>query len=128
VFSPNIEIIKAPLPHVPRLYARLACIPFATMDRTRKLLFDYFHHYRRIASLRLADEEVDVFGHHHVADDDKTVSLPRPFQDIEKQIAALGCTQHGQPMVATTGNKMQVFCAVISFKLSGHEYRLRVLW
>ncbi len=52
------------------------------MNRTRKFLLDHFHHYRRIALLRLADEEMDVLGHHHIADEYKVVSLSRLFQNL----------------------------------------------
>ncbi len=52
------------------------------MNHTGEFLFHYFHHYRRIAFLRLADEEMNVLGHHDVADDYKAISLPHLFQNL----------------------------------------------
>ena len=56
--------------------------PVAAMNHTGEFLFHYFHHYRRIAFLRLADEEMNVLGHHDVADDYKAISLPHLFQNL----------------------------------------------
>ncbi|MGC1646318.1 MAG: hypothetical protein WA741_10855 [Candidatus Sulfotelmatobacter sp.] len=35
--------------------------------------------------LGLADEQVNVVGHHHIADHDKEIALPRLFQNLQER-------------------------------------------
>jgi len=70
--------------------------------------------------LRFANQQVNVVGHHHVSDDDKTIPLPHLLQDSEQQIAPL---RRGQPrlaMVTAAIDKMEVVGAVIARGMIGH--------
>jgi hypothetical protein len=52
-------------------------------------LFDRLHYFGGIAALRFAQQKVDVLGHHHVADDHKTVATAHSLQNLQEEIAML---------------------------------------
>jgi hypothetical protein len=50
------------------------------MHQPGKTLLDHLHHHRRIASLRLADQKVEVLGHDDVTVNHELIPAPRLFQ------------------------------------------------
>jgi hypothetical protein len=115
--TPHIEVIEAFLPNPSsgkdpkRGLRRRRLLPLA-MHQPGKTLLDHLHHHRRIASLQLAHQQVEVLGHDHVTVNHELIPAPRLFQHLEKQVAATGCAQFGLTTVTTAGNKMQDVVAV----------------
>lgn len=56
-----------------------------------KALLDRLHHDRRIAPLRFAEQQMHVFGHHHISGQHKVVAPPHLLQNLYKQVA-VPCT------------------------------------
>ena len=73
---------------------------------------------------RLADQKMNVFGHHHVADDHPLVTLPNLFQHFHEQIAARGAGQPGLPPVTTKCEEVQIVSAVPALQAPRHNRRL----
>jgi hypothetical protein len=57
---------------------------------------------RRIAALRLADEQMEVFGHYNVGDYVEDIATANLFKDRKKEIACLRRSQRpaGGPPVS----------------------------
>jgi len=60
-----------------------------------------------------------VLGHNDVSVDDKAVLAARFFQDLQEKIPSCGRAEYGLAMVAATGNKMQIFSAIIAMETFG---------
>ena len=54
-------------------------------DLACETLLQNLHHCRGRSLLGLADEQVNVVGHHHIADHDKEIALPRLFQNLQER-------------------------------------------
>ena len=92
-FGPHVEIIESLLPELrfvtvwPEL--RLGGRRAATAKQdSRRSLFDDFHDYGWVADFGFADQQMDVFRHDDVSDDDKTVAAAGLLQDTQEEVAA----------------------------------------
>ena len=72
----------------PHSFSFTAPAPRKPQNQTRKALLDRLHHPRRIALLRLTDQQVYVFRHDDVTHDHKTIALAHLLEDFEELIAA----------------------------------------
>jgi len=84
-------------------------------------LFEGRHYDRRIAALRFAEEEVDVFGHDHVAHYDEAMALANLLQHLEKQITATGSAEKRPPLVTTGGDEVEISGPVVTVEMGGHS-------
>ena len=117
---PHHEVVETALPHVsffkhgaPQT-ARLvrSSIAKPAQEFARETLLEDLHHDRRRVVVGFADQEVNVFGHHHVADHNETISDAGLFEDAEEKIAALWCSQQRAALVAAEGDEVQIACSV----------------
>ena len=60
------------------------------------------------ADPRFGDQDVDVFGHDHVAHQRELILLAYGVYDFQKRVAFASGTQERVPPVATASNKMQI--------------------
>src|SRR5579864_7985092 len=89
-FAENDEVIEARLPDV----AVGQCPALRTDSRTHpakkassESLFQSLHHDGGISAFGFAQQQVDMFGHHHVAGDDKVIAPAHLLQHFKKQVA-----------------------------------------
>jgi|HubBroStandDraft_2_1064218.scaffolds.fasta_scaffold42266_3 hypothetical protein len=127
---PYVEIIEASLPHVlgadreQFLLGINSALTHGLQDATREALFDRLHNTRWIALLRLADQDMNVVGHGHVAYDYEAITLADLFEHCEELIATLPARQPGLPMITTASNEMQVIRPVVALGMVGHRASL----
>ncbi len=74
---------------------------------------------------RLADQKMNVFGHHHVADDHPLVTLPNLFQHFHEQVAARGAGQPGLSPVTTKCEEVQIVSSLPALQAPRHDRRLK---
>ena len=117
--SSDVEIIEALLPD--RTGADAAMV-----KQLCEALLDDFHYDRRVAHIRLGDQEVKVLGHDDVADHHKSIFLPCTLQHAQEEIAARAGSQLGPPLVAATGYEVEIVPAVPAFQTFGHTLSLVV--
>ncbi len=118
-FAPNIEIVEALLPD-----ALINGVTSFSVDESREAFLHHFHDHRRIADLGLCDQQMEVFGHHHVSVDNEAVSKSRLLQNSQKEVTPIGGVKAGLAIVTTTGDEMQVICAVKAVQPRGHKVRV----
>jgi hypothetical protein len=106
---PRSPIIRERTPGAPRL------APFETWEADNRF-YDF-----NVWSERKRKEKL---GYIH----GNPVSLPGLFQDLQEEIAARGSIENRQPMVATGGDKVEMFGAVVSFESARHDLRVRSDW
>src|SRR5207253_11083684 len=83
----NRRFTSGRVPHSGVLWSEiLATSSLPLKQHPRKALLQYLDHYRKIGTLRLADEQVDVLRHHDVSDDGQPVLPPRGFEAAQEQI------------------------------------------
>ena len=80
---------------------------------------------RVLAWATLADQKMNVFGRHHVADDHPLVTLPNLFHHFHEQVAARGAGQPGLPPVTTECEEVQIVSAVPALQAPRHNRRLK---
>ena len=95
-----------------------------TVKQLGKSLLDDFHYDRRIAHIRLGDQEVKVLGHDDVADHHKSIFLPCTLQNAQEEIAARAGSQLRPPLVAATGYEVEIVPAVPAFQTFRHNAEL----
>jgi hypothetical protein len=99
VFGPDVEVVKPLLPDVLRSVVeeeglrRIASLSPLGQKAARKSKFKSLHHGRGSLYLRFADEEVNMFGHGYVTDDDKLIALACLLEHGEKQVTTAGSTE-----------------------------------
>ena len=98
--TPHIEIVKPPLPELSRkiilaaktetkLRSASSLTPLAP-KLPRYTLLQHLHHRRGRASGWLADQQVDVLRHHHVANQREAVPLANLTEDLHKHVSRAG--------------------------------------
>ena len=128
--GPHVEIVEASLPeaamarrrrfvpqtHLPGWRAP----PLAPPYRAGDALLQHLHHGRRSAHPRLADEQMNMFGHHHVAEQREIVSVAHVGQDTQKQRARCLRAEQRQAMVTAARDEVQLAQAVAAFEAVFH--------
>src|SRR6266576_2744848 len=105
---PNVEVIKASLPNVPECVLE-KCRPSqvaATLWRqhpSSKTKLEGLHNRGRVLFLRLTDQQMNMFGHDHVAQHDKLITPSHLFQNSEKQVATHSGAQQRLSVITTEG-------------------------
>jgi hypothetical protein len=54
------------------------------------------------------DEQVKVFGHDHVSQDDKAITHPRLFQHVQEEIAPPRAVEPTMPLITAASDEVQV--------------------
>ncbi len=116
--APDVEIIKPSLPATSRHFPE-RILPQRQLIRTpppsslppqqlRHALFQDLHHRGRRADLRLRDQEMDMLGHHHIANHQELITRPYLIENFQEHIPLPRRAQEGTTPVATAGNEMQM--------------------
>ena len=119
----HVEIIKAFLPEVVRLGGKQFCLPARAWTRPQPLgdaLLKDLHDLRGVSEFGLGDQQMDVLGHHHVADDLKAELGAHLFEDAEKTVAPARGTEAGLASMATGGDEVEMLLAVIALESGRH--------
>jgi hypothetical protein len=116
--APDVEIIKPPLPATSRCFPeriwpqpQLIRIPPPSSfppQQLRHALFQDLHHRGRRADLRLRDQQMDMLGHHHIANQQELITGPHLIENFQEHIPLPRRAQQGTTPVATAGNEMQM--------------------
>ncbi len=120
VFGPYVEVVEPLLPDmlwsvVEEDGLRRAASPSLLCQKAaRKSEFKSLHHCRRSLYLRFADQEVNVFGHGYVTDDDELIAPACLLQHGEKQVTAAGSSEQGLPPITTASDEMQISGTVVA--------------
>ena len=72
-------------------------------------------HHRRVAFLRLTDQQMKVFGHDHISHDHKLIALPCLLEYLEKQIAPPRRAQQAPPTITTASDEMEISGGIVTF-------------
>jgi hypothetical protein len=107
-FTPHWKIGIADLPETPQA---------GRPQLVRCDLFEHLHSDRELAALRFTDEQVHMFGHHHVAGDVACVLLPESLQFTAKDIPRVKGVEQLPALKTTEGDEMQRRLILITFGL-----------
>jgi len=104
---------KIVVPHLPKA-RQIAWAQLARSD-----LLKHLHYHRKFASLRLTDQQMHMFRHHHVAAHVAPVPAPHPFQFV---LEYLSCrrVQQLSPLITTEGNEMQATLVLVTLGFCPH--------
>ena len=72
---------------------------------------------------RFADQQMNVFGHHHIAEHYPLITPPHVLQHSEEQVAARGAGQQGLAVIATKRQEMQIVSALPALQSPWHGCR-----
>src|SRR3954468_24365574 len=104
----DIEIIEAPLPEptnlhwtVPKFHLRRASLLRPAQQALRDGLFEGLHDYGGIRLLRLAEQEMNVLGHHHKPDHVEVVSTTNLLQRFQEHVTGASRSQKGLAPITT---------------------------
>ena len=90
----------------------------------RKAEFQRLYGPRQRSLWRLADQEMNVFGHHHVADDHPLVTLPNLFQHFHEQVTARAAGQPRLSPVTAKRQEVQIVSALSALQTPWHDRSL----
>ena len=76
---------------------------------------------------RLAEQEVNVFGHEDVAEDVEIVPQTELFESFEKDCAGAVVVEVGETLITTEGDEVVVAEAVIALEAARHVRMIREL-
>src|SRR5882762_1220700 len=99
----DVEIIKAPLPHLSSNHI---------MYFSSRTLLHNLQNRGKCSTLRLAQEQMNMFGHDHISCHSKQIFLARLFKHLQKNIPRFGCIQKRKPMVAAERNEVEIISSV----------------
>src|SRR4051812_9848586 len=83
-------------------------------------LLEHLDCARRITRLRLGDQQVHMFGHHHVADNHKPMPETNLFQHSEKQISPPNVPQQRQAPIAVKRDEVKMAAPVVTLEPFWH--------
>ena len=133
--APHIEVIEAALPELRILFkrgfirdkrlARKGFVPVRPAQFYRRSSLQNLHHGRRVAHVRLADQQVEMLRHQDVPEEAEIMALADVDQDFQEEVACLRGIEEGQAMVTTACDEMELSKAVAAFKA---VFRWFCLW
>ena len=109
---------KSPQPRVAFLKCQAhlsscqAAFPFSQI--TRNALLQNFQHQRWRTFRPLADEQVNMLGHHNVSNQEKMITITNFCQRRDECIPGSHCLQKRQPPVAAESQKMEMASSVVA--------------
>src|SRR5579862_520247 len=131
LLAPDVEVIKAGLPElrqgVLRLAERQAQLlhvgepPFPAPQAARDALFQDLHHPGRSRTRRLADEQVNVFGHHHEAHELKAITIAHLAENPDESISGARGRKQWQTAIATARDEVQMLEPIAAAQPCWHE-------
>ncbi len=71
-----------------------------------------------------AHKQVNVVGHHDIADYNKLVALAGLLEDLQEQIASARAGQPGLAMITTAGEKVEIVVAGVALEAGGYIFTL----
>jgi len=83
-------------------------------------LFQGGQHQRRISTLRLGEEKMDMLGHDHVTNDYKLMTLADLLHDVKEEIPSAGRAEKWTALITTCGNKVRVSSPVRAVQVCRH--------
>ena len=89
----------------------------------KPLLYD-LHDFRWISNLRFRDQEMEVFGHDHVADDDESIALADLLQHSQKQVPTARSAKQGLSTITTASDEVKVSSAVVAMQIVPHGHTI----
>ncbi len=90
----------------------------------RHPLLQHLHHRGGRPALRLAEDQVHVLRHHHIADDKEAVPASHLLQDAKEQIAASRTGQEGSPPMTAEGDEVKMPASVEALESARHARNL----
>jgi hypothetical protein len=126
--TPHVEIIEAALPKA-RQRIVATCkgqmqlsggLALFAAQTARDALFENLHGHGRSATTGLADQQVNVFGHHDVTHQREAKAIAHLAKNIHKSISGANRAQQRQASIASESNEMQMSTTVAPDELVGH--------
>ena len=121
--APDVEIVEAPLPELghemlgAKGKLKLSCRGRSLLAQpSRHALLEHLQHRRRRALGWLADQQMDVLGHHHEAHQGEAVSIANFAQNFDEQIAGAHGSQQCRAAVARKCNEVQIVLPVVALE------------
>jgi hypothetical protein len=75
---------------------------------------------RRVARSRFADQQMDVFGHHHVAEELKLLRATNLIENLDEAITGPRRAEQRKPTIATERKEMEIAASVIAPERIAH--------
>jgi hypothetical protein len=125
----NDEVIKSRLPDTAgfrqglserKVIGVMRVLPHTGQKAPRESLFQGFHHVGWISSLGLGQQQMYVFGHNDVPDDNQVITTANLLEDVKEQIADAGIVQERTSLITTRGNEMGVTGAIVAMQAVRH--------
>src|SRR5258708_4721259 len=128
--APHIEIVESPLPKM-RLFPSIALegkrqlsirhSSSLLQQRPRDFLFQHLQNLRRISLSWLTDQQMYMFGHHHIPDQPELMSAANFIQDFHKPVSLASRSEQRLPPVTTEGDKMKIALPVMPLECIAHR-------
>jgi len=93
-------------------------------DAPRKTNFQSLHHDGRILLLRFADQQMNVFGHDDVANNDEGIALADLLQHFQKQVPTARSAKQGLSTITTASDEVKVSSAVVAMQIVPHGHTI----
>ena len=113
-FGKDVEVVEAQLPET-RAGVR---------DGARCSLLEDLHGERGISDVGFADQQVDVFGHDDVSEDDELVFLADFFENAQDESASGRFGKKWNASITTEGKEVEMTFSVVTFQVNAHVKRL----
>ena len=90
--------------------------PFLAKQAMCNALLEHLHDYRRIRTLRFADQQVNMLGHHDEADHIEPVPASHLLQHLKNDVPRSSGSQERLTPIATRSNEVEVSASIESAK------------
>jgi len=127
--APYIEIVESPLPKMfffPGIleWKRQLSIdhsPSLLQQGPRNLLFQHLQNLRWIFLGWFAEQQMYMFGHHHIPDQPELMSAANFIQDFHKSLSRPSRSEQRLPPVTTEGDEMKIALPVVPLEGIAHQ-------
>jgi len=90
------------------------------MKPMRRILLEHLQSSRERAALRFADQQVNVFGHDHIAGDEESVPLANSLERLFEDIAGVRSGQESITMMTAEGYEVETFSLLDALESPWH--------
>ena len=109
--APDIEVVISRLPQQTAL---------GRAQAPRYILLEHLQRDGKLGALRLAHQQMNVFGHNHVSRDVKSIPLPRLLESFFEEVAGVRRTKKRSASIAAKRHKVQTACFLKALETPRH--------
>jgi hypothetical protein len=118
-----VALLLFAVPNAERLLANRT-LSFRFQKSIGRVLFQNLHYCRRRSCFGLADQDVNMLGHHYISHNLEAVLASDLLESVKEHLTRPSCNQKRPATIAAASDEMQIPKTVNALESAGHSAAL----